>query len=194
VVGEEIRAKSGSKVLRVIAWVLGISTLVTLFSIASCAFFDYRERKSPVTVPKMGRNERTGGATPRATVDARTACSLVSNVEVGEALGTAVSSTNKGALICEYTSSVGRSLKVEVTPQGGSLALQMSAMAMKAETKGQSVVRRVVGIGDEAYAGRKGSTLMFRRGNTVVDLEVHTDGNSFQAATVIARRIATRLP
>jgi len=195
VVGEEIRAKSGSKVLRVIAWVLGISTLVTLFSIASCAFFDYRARKSPVTGPKMGRYERTGGATPRATtVDARTACSLVSNVEVGEALGTAVWSTNKGALVCQYTSSVGRSLKVEVTPQGGSLALQMSAMAMKAETKGQSAVRRVVGIGDEAYAGRKGSTLMFRKGNTVVDLEVHTDGNSFQAATVIARRIATRLP
>jgi hypothetical protein len=36
--------------------------------------------------------------------------------------------------------------------------------------------------------------MMFRKGNTVVDLEVHTDGNSFQAATVIARRIATRLP
>ena len=193
-VGEEIRAKSGSAVLRVIAWVLGISTLVTLFSIASCAFFDYRARKSPVTVPKMGRYERTGGATPRATVDARAACSLVSNVEVGEALGTTVSSTNKGALVCQYTSSVGRTLSIEVTPQGGSLALQMSAMAMKAATKGQSAVRRVIGIGDEAYAGRKGATMMFRKGNTVVDLEVHTDGNSFQAATVIARRIATRLP
>jgi hypothetical protein len=67
-------------------------------------------------------------------------------------------------------------------------------MAMKAATKGQSAVRRVAGIGEEAYAGRKGSTLMFRKGNTVVDLEVHTDGNSFQVATVIARRIATRLP
>jgi len=203
VVGEDVRAKSGSAVLRVIAWIFGISTLITLFSIASCAYFDYRARKNTATALKMGHYEITAGATPRATpggatpraiVDARAACSLVSNVEVGEALRTTVSSTSKGSLVCQYTSSVGRSLKVVVTPQGGSLALQLSAMAMKASTKGQSVVRRVVGIGDEAYAGRKGSTLMFRKGNTLVDLEVHTDGNSFRVATVIARKIATRLP
>jgi len=194
VVGEEIRAKSGNAVLRVIAWVLGISTLVTLFSIGSCAFFDYRARKNSVELPKTSHFAKTVGGAPAGNVDARGVCSLVSNLEVGEALGAMVSSTNKGALVCQYTSSVDRSLSVEVTPQGGSLALQISAMAMKAATKGQSAVRRVAGIGEEAYAGRKGSTLMFRKGNTVVDLEVHTDGNSFQVATVIARRIATRLP
>jgi hypothetical protein len=192
-VGEEIRVKSGNTVLRVIAWILGISTLITLFSIASCAYFDYRARKNIVTVPKPRRFDKAGGSGPAGNADARGVCSLVSNLEVGEALGTTVSSTNKGVLVCQYTSSVGRSLKVGLTPQGGSLALQLSAMAMKA-AKGQSAVRRVVGIGDEAYAGRKGSTLMFRKGNTLVDLEVHTDGNSFQAATVIARKIATRLP
>ena len=190
----ENRAKSGSVVLRVIAWILGIATLITLFSIASCAFFDYRARKSTVAVPKAGRYERTASATTQAKVNARTACSLVSNVEVGEALGATVSSTNKGILVCQYTSSVGRSLRVDVTPHSGSLALQMSAMAMKAETKGKSAVQRVVGIGDEAYVGRKGSTLMFRKGNTVVNLEVQTEGNSFQAAAQIARKIATRLP
>ena len=193
-VGEEIRAKSGSSLLRIIAWVLGISTLVTLFSIASCAFFDYRDRKNRVELPNTSHFAKTGGGAPARNVDARGVCSLVSNLEVGEALGAMVSSTNKGALVCQYTSSVGRGLSVEVTPQGGSLALQMSAMAMRAATKGQSAVRRVVGIGDEAYAGRRGSALMFRKGNTVVDLEVHTDGNSFQVATVIAQKIATRLP
>jgi uncharacterized protein YtpQ (UPF0354 family) len=89
---------------------------------------------------------------------------------------------------------VGRSLTVEVTPQAGSITLQLSAMAMKAATKGQRAVRRIVGIGDEAYAGRKGSTLMFRKGNIVVNLNVHTDGDSFLAAAVIGRKIATRLP
>jgi len=194
VVGEEIRAKSGSAALRVIAWVLGISTLIALFSIASCAYFDYRARKSTVERPKTSNYATMGGSAATRTVDARGVCSLVSNLEVGAALGTAVSSTNKGTSTCQYTSSVGRSLSVEVTPQGGSLALQLSAMAMKAATKGKSAVRRVVGIGDEAYAGRMGSTLMFRKGNTVVNLEVHTDGDSFPVVTVIARKIATRLP
>ena len=192
--GDEFRVSTGSKVLRIVAWVLGISILVALFSIASCAFFDYRGRKNNVALPKMSHIDRTGGgAATKGTVEAPGVCSLVSNVEVGEALGTTVSSINKGTLTCQYTSSVGRSLTVDVTPQGGSFALQLSAMAMKAATKGQSAVRQIVGIGDEAYAGRKGSTLMFRKGNTVVNLNVHTDGNSFLAAAVIARKIATRL-
>jgi len=194
VISDDIRANSGNKVLKIIAWVLGISTLVTLLSIASCAYFDYRSRKETSAQAKMSHSARMGGGTPGANVDARGVCSLVSNVEVGEALGTTVSSTNKGALACQYTSSVGRSLTVEVTPQGGSFALQLSAMAMKAATKGQSAVRRIVGIGDEAYAGRKGSALMFRKGNTVVHVNVQTDGNSFLAAAVIGRKIATRLP
>ena len=190
----EIKRNSRDAVLRTIAWVLGISTLVTLMSIGSCAYFDYRARKNSLAQPTVSQYRATGSETPGAIVDARTACSLVSNVEVGEALGTVVSSTNKGSLTCEYTSSVGRSLTVELTPQGGSMTLQLSVMAMKAQTKGQSAVRRIVGIGDEAYAGRKGSTLMFRKGNTVVNVNVHTDGNSFPAAAVIARKIATRLP
>ena len=192
-VSDEIRGNAGSKVLKIIAWVLGISTLVTLLSIASCAYFDYRSRKETSARAKISHSKKMGGGTAGATVDARGVCSLVSNVEVGEALGTTVSSTNKGALTCQYTSSVGRSLTVEVTPQGGAVALQLSAMAMKAAAKGKSAVRRIVGIGDEAYAGRKGSTLMFRKGNTVVNLNVHTEGNSFLAAAVIARKIATRL-
>ncbi len=192
-VSDEIRGNAGRRVWTVIAWVMGISTVVTLLSIASCAYFDYRSRKETSARAKMSHSARMGDAAAGATVDARGVCSLVSNVEVGEALGTTVSSTNKGALTCQYTSSVGRSLTVEVTPQGGPYALQLSAMAMKATTKGQSAVRQIVGIGDEAYVGRKGSTLMFRKGNTVVTLNVHTEGNSFQAATVIARKIATRL-
>jgi hypothetical protein len=194
VVSDEIRGNSGSKVLKIIVWVLGITTLVTLLSIASCAYFDFRSRKETSAQAKMNHSARAGGGTSGPTVDARGVCSLVSNVEVGDALGTTVSSTNKGALTCQYTSSVGRSLTVEVTPQGGSITLQLSAMAMKAATKGQRAVRRIVGIGDEAYAGRKGSTLMFRKGNIVVNLNVHTDGDSFLAAAVIGRKIATRLP
>ena len=192
-VSDEIRGNLGSKVLKIIAWVLGISTLVTLLSIASCAYFDYRTRKEALARPNMSHSEGMGGGIAEANVDAREVCSLVSNLEVGEALGTTVSSTNKGALTCVYTSSVGRSLSVEVRPQAGPIALQLSVMAMKAATKGQSAVRQIVGIGDEAYAGRKGSTLMFRKGNTLVNLNVHTDGNNFLAATVIARKIATRL-
>ena len=193
-VGHDIKDSSGNAVLRIGAWVLGISTLVTLMSIGSCAYFDYRARKSGATPPKMGHYAKTAPPILGKIVDPRAACSLVSNVEVGEALGTTVSSINKGNSTCEYTSSVGRSLTVEVTPQAGSMALQLSAMAMKAETRGKSPVRRIVGIGDEAYAGRKGSALMFRKGNTVVNLNVHADGNGFRAAAVIARKIATRLP
>ena len=190
----EIKRNSRNAVLRTIAWVLGISTLVTLMSIGSCAYFDYRARKNSSAQPGVSHHKTTAVSTHEATIDARAVCSLASNVEVGEALGAVVSSTNKGTSTCEYTSSVGRNLTVELTPQAGAMALELAVMAMKAQTKGQSAVRRIVGIGDEAYAGRKGSTLMFRKGNTVVNVNVHTDGNSFRAVIDIGRKIATRLP
>ena len=186
-------AHSGRTLLKVIAWVLGISTLVTLMSIGSCAYFDYRSRKRRAELPQTARYEKAREGVPGRPLNPREVCSLVSNAEVGEALGTAVSSTSKGTSVCQYTSSVGRTLTVEVTPQAGALALKLSAMAMK-RTKGASgVVRQIWGIGDEAYVGGKGSKLMFRKGNTMVNLEAHTDGNSFLAVIVIARKIATRL-
>jgi hypothetical protein len=66
-------------------------------------------------------------------------------------------------------------------------------MALKGAMGRAGAVRPVAGIGDEAYAGRKGSTLMFRKGDVLVNLEVHMDGNDFRAAKVIAQKIVTRL-
>lgn len=187
-------ADSGNAVLKIIVWVLALSTLVALFSIASCAYFDYRARKKTLRVPQTPHYARKDAGTASLKLDARAACSLVSNEEVGQALGTVVSSTSSGASRCRYTSSVGRSLTVDVTPQAGSFALQLSAMTMRKTQGAAGVVRPVVGIGDEAYVGHLGSTLIFRKGSTVVNLEVHTDGHPFLAARVIAQKIATRLP
>lgn len=185
-------ADSGSGVLKIVAWILAVSALVTLMSIGSCAYFDYRARKSKMGLPRATYTHRTPGGVPVPPLNPREVCSLVSNEEVGQALGTTVSSTNMGTSGCHYTSSVGKSLTVDITPRGGSLALQLSAMAMKG-SRGGGAVHKLMGIGDEAYVGRKGSTLMFRKGDTLVNLEVHADGNSFRAAVVIARKIATRV-
>jgi len=180
---------SGSAVLKIIAWVLGISTLVTLMSIGSCAYFDYRARKKGMDLRQTIPHAQAGGASLERPAPALPACSLVTNEEVGTALGAVVSSFNKGNLGCQYTSSVGRSLTVEVVPQSGPLAFKISAMVERRA----GAVLRVMGIGDEAYVARRGSKLMFRKGNTSVNLEVKTDGNGFQAAKVIAEKIATRL-
>jgi hypothetical protein len=186
-------AHPGSTALKVIAWVLGISALVALMSIGSCAYFDYRARKRRAELPQMTRNETARGGVPAPPMNPREVCSLVSNAEAGAALGTIVSSTNKGTSVCQYTSSVGRTLTVELTPQAGSLTLWLSAMAMRRTKGGSGVVHKLLGIGDEAYVDGKGSRLMFRKGNTMVNLEAHTDGNSFPAVIAIARKIATRL-
>jgi hypothetical protein len=135
-----------------------------------------------------------GAASGRA-VTARDVCSLVTKEEVGEALGTTVSETRGGTSNCQYTLSAGnnQALAVQVTWQGGALALKFAGMALKGVAGGVGGFQPVAGIGDEAYVGPMGSTLMFRKGDVMVNLDLRMAGNNVDAAKVIAQKIVARL-
>jgi hypothetical protein len=185
--------KPGSAVLRIIVGLLAFCALVTIFSIGSCVYFDYREHHQAMELRQAPQHDLTGSAKPAPSFAGRDVCSLVTNAEVGAALGTTVSSIRTGPSSCRYTSSDNQSVNVAVTWQGGVMALKLSAMALKAKTGRAGMVGQLVGIGDEAYVGRQGSTLMFRKGEVMVSLEVNTVGKNFRAAVAVAQKIVPRL-
>jgi len=185
--------KRGKAVLRIILGLLAFCTLLAIFSIGSCVYFDYRLHKSGVAVRPASHYAPAQGAHPTGEVEGRDVCSLVTNNEVGEALGATVSSTHTGPTTCRYTSSDNRSMVITVSWQGAVMALRFSAMAMKVKAGKAGIVRQVMGLGDEAYVGHLGSTLMFRKGDVMVALDVSTIGGNFRPAVAIARKILTRI-
>ena len=51
----------------------------------------------------------------------------------------------------------------------------------------------VAGIGDEAYIAPMGTTLMFRKADVLVNLQLHMVGNNVDAVKAIAQKIVARL-
>src|SRR5208337_1811486 len=187
-------AKSGSAAVKIIVGLLAFFALVTLLGIGSCVYVGYRVRKRARELSQMYRFDTTQSASSRQAATARDVCSLVTKEEVGEALGTTMSEASGGTSSCQYTSSAGnnQALDVHVTWQGGAMALKFSRMALKG-VGGQEFFQPVAGIGDEAYIAPMGTTLMFRKGDVLVNLQLHMVGDNVEAAKAIAQKIAARL-
>jgi hypothetical protein len=188
-------AKSGSTALKIIIGLLAFFALVTLLGIGSCLYMGYQVRKRARALSRTYHYDMTQSATSGRAVTARDVCSLVTKEEVGEALGTTVSGASGGTSNCQYALSAGnnQALDVSVTWQGGVLALKFSRMALKGTAGGQEFFQPVAGIGDEAYIAPMGTTLIFRKGDVLVNIQFHMVGNNVDAAKVIAQKIAARL-
>ena len=188
-------AESGGTAVKIIVVLLAFFFLVTLLAIGSCVYFSYRMRKRARELSQAYRFEMTQGATSGRAVTTREVCSLVTKEEVGEALGTTISEVSGGTSNCRYTSSAGtnQALDVSVTWRGGAMALGIARMALKGTAGGQEFFQPATGIGDEAYIAPMGTTLMFRKGDVLVNLQFHMVGNLGEAAKVIAQKIAARL-
>ena len=188
-------AKSGSAAVKIIVGLLAFFALVTILGIGSCFYVGYRVRKRARELSQTYHYEMTQSATSRQAATTRDVCSLVTKEEVGEAFGTTISKASGGTSNCQYTLSAGnnQALAVQVTWQGGALAMKFAAMAFKGVAGGVAGFQPVAGIGDEAYVGPMGSTLMFRKGDVMVNLDLRMAGNNVDAAKVIAQKIAARL-
>jgi hypothetical protein len=188
-------AKSGSAVVKIIVGLLAFFALVTLLGIGSCVYVGYRVRKRARELSQTYRYDTTQSATSRRAAAARDVCSLVTKEEVGEALGTTISEASGGTSSCQYTAAAGnnQALGVQVTWQGGALAMKFAGMALKGVAGGVGGFQSVAGIGDEAYVGPMGSTLMFRKGDVMVNIDLRMVGNNVDAAKVIAQKILARL-
>jgi hypothetical protein len=188
-------AKSGSTVLKILVGLLTFFALVTLLGIGSYVYMGYRVRKRARELSQTYPHETTQSATSGGAVSVRDVCSLVTKEEVGEALGTAITEATPGTSSCQYTSSAPnyQALDVQVTWQGGASALNLTQMALKRVQGGQESYQAVAGIGDEAYIAPMGATLMFRKGDVLVNIQLHMLGNNVEAAKAIAQKIAARL-
>ena len=188
-------AKSGSGAVKIIVGLLAFLVLVTLLGIGSCVYMGYRVRKRARELSQAYRYNMTQSATSGQAVKGRDACSLATNEEVGAAFGTTVSQASAGPSNCQYTFSGSNNqvLAVQVTWQGGELAMKFAGMALKGVAGGVGGFQAVAGIGDEAYAGPMGSSLMFRKGDVMVNLDLRMAGNNVEAAKVIAQKITGRL-
>jgi hypothetical protein len=188
-------AKSGSTALKIIVGLLAFFALVTLLGVGSCVYLSYRVRKRAREISRTYHYDMSQSAASGRMATVRDVCSLVTKEEVGEALGTTVSEASGGTSHCQYTLSAGnnQALGVQVTWQGGALALKIAGMAFKGVAGGVGGFQPVEGIGDEAYVGPMGSTLMFRKGDVMVNLDLRMAGNNVEAAKVIAQKIASKL-
>jgi hypothetical protein len=187
--------KSGSTALKIIVGLLAFFALVTLLGIGSCVYIGYRVKKRARELSQTYRYEMAQSATSGRAATARNVCSLVTKEEVGEALGTTISEASGGTSSCRYTLAAGNNeaLGVVVTWRGGALAMKFAGMALKGVGGGQESIQPVEGIGDEAYVGPMGATLMFRKDDVMVNLDLRMVGNNVEAAKVIAQKIAARL-
>ena len=188
-------AKSGSAAVKIIVGLLAFFALVTLLGVGSCVYLSYRVRKRARELSRQYQFETTQSATSGRAVAGRDVCSLVTKEEVGEALGTSVSEASGGTSHCQYTLSTGsnQALGVQVTWQGGIMAMKIASMAFKGIAGGVGGFQQATGIGDEAYVGPMGSTLMFRKGDVMVNIHLRMAGNNVEAAKVIAQKIVARL-
>jgi len=188
-------AKSGSTVVKIIVGLLAFLALVTLLGIGSCVYVGYRVRKRARELSRAYHYDTMQSATSGRATTGRDVCSLATKEEVGAAFGATVSEAGGGSSNCQYTLSAGNNqvLAVQVTWQGGALAMKLAGMALKGVAGGVGGFQSVAGIGDEAYAGPMGSSLMFRKGDVMVNLDLRMVGNNIEAAKVIAQKIAGRL-
>ncbi len=188
-------AKSGNTALKIIVALLAFFALVTLLGVGSCVYLSYRVRKRAREFSQTYRYDMTQGATSGRAAAVREVCTLATKEEVGEAFGTTVSEASGGTTHCRYTLSGGsnQALSVQVTWQGGAVAMKIAGMAMKSVAGGVGGFQPATGIGDEAYAGPMGSMLMFRKGDVMVNLDLRLAGNNLDAAKAIAQKIAARL-
>jgi hypothetical protein len=188
-------AKSGNTALKIIVGLLAFFALVTVLVIGSCVYGVYRVRKKTRELSQTYHYDMAQSATSGRAANARDVCSLVTKEEVGEALGTTISEVSGGTSNCRYTSSAGnnQALDVSVTWQGAALAMKFAGAALKGTAGGQEFFQPVAGLGDEAYIAPMGTTLMFRKGDVLVNLQLHMVGDNVEAVKAIAQKIVARL-
>jgi hypothetical protein len=175
--------KGSSTVVKVIIIILVVGMFLVLLVAGSCFYFVHRVghdlSKAMQVPPYSGRREP---------------CAMLSVDEAAGALGQPVNSAQGfGNGICRYNyGSEDRQLNVQYTWQGGAIAMGMTENVMK-HMSNVGNFTHVEGIGDSALLGPMGSTLMMRKGDVMVNMDLQASGVSVDAGEKMARIIADHL-
>lgn len=177
-------AQSGSGV-KILFMVLGVIAFLGLLLAGSCFYVAYRVKQKATEF-----KAEMGGNAPRYT-GTRDACAKLTETEVSQALGqkvTAVESRGSMSCIYHFGSNGQKQVPVEYTWQGGTIAMKLSH-----NLPGTENFTTVPGIGDEAYLAPMNSSLLMRKGDVMVTIDMRVADLNAEAAKAMARKIAGRL-
>jgi hypothetical protein len=182
-------APSGSSTaVKIIIAILAVIMFFVLLLAGGCFYFAYRVRQKTHEFTKSMQN-----VTPYA--GRREPCAMLSASEASDALGQPVSSAEPaGSTACRYAfgSDPTREFHVTYNWQGGAMAMGITHGVMKNLPGGASFTP-LDGVGDEAYLGPAGSTLMMRKGDVMVNIDLRNGGISPEAGRKMAKTIAEHL-
>lgn len=176
-------ATGGSKATRIIFTILGVFTFFILAAFAGCFYVGYRI--------KQRANEMGFNAKPYQ--GRRDPCRLVTKDEVATAFHAPVVSVENSGNVCTYDFGGSHAVAVDVTWEGGTLAMKLAHGAMKSVAAGMDTFTPVAGVGDETYVEPMGSGVMLRKGDVMVNIDLRTVGQNADAGKQIAALIAGRL-
>jgi zinc-ribbon domain len=179
--------KGSSTAIKVIIAILAGIMFVILLLAGGCFYLAYRVKQKAHEYTK-----EMGNVTPYA--GKREPCAMLTPDEASSAIGQPVSSAKPiGSTVCRYTYGTdSRWFNVQYEWQGGTMAMGIAHGVMK-NMSGLGSFTTVEGAGDEAYLAPMGSTLMMRKGDVMVHMELRVSGVSTEAATKMAKIIARRL-
>jgi hypothetical protein len=181
-------SKGSSTGMKILIGVLAFFMFLILVVAGSCVYIGYRvKQRAHEFSESMHTNERpyTGRRQP---------CAMLSTSEASEALGQTVASVEqRGTTVCEYSyGSSGQHFDIDYAWEGGGITMGIAHGAMK-HVAGMDTFTTVEGIGDETYLAPGNSSLMMRKGDVLVTIDLHEAGISADAAKKMASKIAGRL-
>ena len=182
-------SKGSSTGMKILVTVLVFFMFLILVVAGSCVYIGYRvKQRAHEFSQSMGGNTKpyTGRRQP---------CAMLSTSEASAALGEPVASVEqRGTTICAYFYGPGgsKSFDVDYAWEGGGIAMGLTHGAMK-HVAGMDTFTTLEGIGDEAYMAPGNSSLLMRKGDVMVTIDLRENGISPDAAQNMARKIASHL-
>jgi zinc-ribbon domain len=179
----------GGGAVKIILVVLGVIGFCVVLATGSCFYIGYRIKKR---AHEISQSYALNSTPYRGKRDA---CALITKAEVSQAFGMPVESVSQGGdSDCQFrfAGNGSRQLAINVTWEGGTLAMKLSHGAMKS-ISGMETFTPVAGLGDEAYVEPMGSGLMMRKSDVMVNIDLRLAGNDADAAKKIGAKIAGRL-
>lgn len=180
-------AKGGGNAAKIIFAILGVFTFFVLAAAGSCFYIGYRVRKRAQEFSQnMGLNSKPYQGD-------RSACRLATKAEVAAAFHMPVMSMENEGSNCIYDFGGSRRVAVDVTWEGGTMAMKLSHGALKSIAGGMDTFTPIAGVGDEAYVEPMGSGIMMRKGDVMVNIDLRMASQNADAGKQIAAIIANRL-
>jgi hypothetical protein len=180
--------QSSNTAMKIIIGILAFFMLIILLVAGSCAYVAYRVRQKTHEFTESIKTDA------KPYTGKRQPCAMLTTSEASDALGQTVSSVEqRGTTVCEYTYGTnGQHFDVDYAWEGGGITMGIAHGAMK-HVGGMDTFTTVDGVGDEAYLAAGNSSLMMRKGDVLVTIDLREAGISADAAKKMASKIADRL-